>query len=78
MIPKKDLFHGLWYVGESRSTKIAMWNGGKKVFVFLREKFGQVFLEELPHEEDFDGKYDAFKPLKRLSELIDVYLNSSY
>lgn len=69
ILPKKDMRHGWWYLGRCRNTPVAVWDGVKQEFVYLRVKFGQIFEERLPHvEDDPDGKYDVFIPEVTLRE----------
>ena len=64
IIPKKDLKKGRYYFGDCRNASVALWNG--YVFVYMRNKFGYKFPEEINHLEDDDG-YDLFVPLKEIN-----------
>ena len=58
-IEKSDLVHGAYYYGRCRNASIARWNADKERFVYWRNKFGHVFLEEICHPED-DKVFDVF------------------
>jgi len=60
-ISKSDLQVGAYYIGECRNSNIALWNG--KQFLYIREKFGSHFLEDINHPQDDNG-YDLFYPYK--------------
>lgn len=66
MIPKKDLVIGATYQGYCRNASEAVWNGKK--FMYMREKFGSRFEEDIEHPED-DCGYDVFVPTLNLSDL---------
>ena len=59
VIPKTLLEHGAYYQGRCRNASIARWNGDRGVFVYWRNKFGHVFLEEIRCPED-DIMFDVF------------------
>jgi len=58
-IEKADLVHGAYYYGRCRNASIARWNAETERFVYWRNKFGQVFVEEICHPED-DKVFDVF------------------
>lgn len=60
-IPKSGLVHGRYYYGRCRNASIARWDGMKEVFVHWRQKFGDVFLEEIKCRED-ELHFDVFDP----------------
>lgn len=64
-IPKKDLLTGEWYLGNSRSTYVALWNGFR--FEFIRIKFSGEYIDRISHFED-DSESDVFVPIKRIIE----------
>lgn len=66
MIEKKKLVVGECYVGRCRNAYVAQWTGKK--FVYIRSKFGNLFLEEINHPEDDDG-YDLFVPVRKIRGL---------
>jgi hypothetical protein len=71
MLTKDKLKHGRWYVGRCRNSNVAMWNGQREVFVYIREKLGDIFLEEIQHIEDEKySRTDAFRPMKLLYEVL--------
>lgn len=67
-IPKKDLIDGQWYIGDHRRCKIAKWDANKNVFVYVREKFGQKYLDTCNHFQDDDG-FALFVPIKKAEKL---------
>lgn len=58
-----ELKDGVVYKGHCRNADEAMWLEEFKKFVYIRSKFGQVFLESINHPEQDDG-YDLFIPTK--------------
>jgi len=58
-IEKADLVHGAYYYGRCRNASIARWNAETERFVYWRNKFGHVFVEEICHPED-DKVFDVF------------------
>ena len=73
MLVKTELKHGRWYVGRCRNSRVAMWDGRRQVFIYLREKFGSIFVEEICHPEDSDGDdgFDLFMPEALLADVLD-------
>lgn len=67
LLRKDQLEHGRYYIGRCRNATVARWHAGGQVFVYLREKFGQRFLEEIRHPED-ERYYDVFLPTTVLDE----------
>lgn len=63
-IPKADLEVGAFYIGDTRNTDVAMWNG--RQFEYRRNKFGMSFTDTVNHFEDDDG-YALFVPLKKVT-----------
>jgi hypothetical protein len=61
-IAKKDLEVGSWYLGDTRNTTHARWNGTE--FEYLRFKWGNSFLDTINHFED-DNDYAIFVPIKK-------------
>lgn len=70
MIPKKDLVHGAYYVGECRNADLARWDAELNVFLHWRNKFGDRFIEDIKHPED-ERLYDVFVPEQRV-EMQDI------
>ncbi len=66
-IAKADLEHGAYYVGRCRNASIARWNEKKQVFVYYRNKFGHVFLEEIKCPDD-DILFDVFVAESKIDE----------
>lgn len=60
MICKDRLEVGAIYVGHCRNAHYALWNGEK--FEYIREKFGNEYIDEVEHPEDCIG-YDVFVPV---------------
>ena len=70
MIPKKDLTHGAYYVGQCRNAELARWDLTKEAFVYWRTKFGDRFVDVIYHPED-DEHFDVFVPEQRV-EIQDI------
>jgi hypothetical protein len=66
-IPKEALRHGVYYYGRCRNASIARWDATKQVFVHWRQKFGDVFLEEISCRED-ELHFDVFDPWFELQD----------
>ena len=66
-LPKEALIHGKYYYGRCRNASIARWDGVKQVFVHWRQKFGDVFLEEISCRED-ELHMDVFDPWVELED----------
>jgi hypothetical protein len=60
-INKKDLIDNAWYRGEHRIAIFALWDVKKKLFWYIREKFGDLIEDCACHPEDDDG-YALFHP----------------
>lgn len=61
MIPKSHLVPGVKYIGESRNTSEAVWDG--YTFHYLHtEWYGDVYNNTLDHPED-DDVHDVFVPI---------------
>ena len=64
-IPKSNLIDGKEYEGKCRNASKAIWHADRNVFVYMRNKFGSIFPEDINHFEDDDG-YDLFVPLNEI------------
>lgn len=53
--------HGAYYRGRCRNASIARYNAETNRFVYMRQKFGSVFPEDICHAENDDG-FDLFEP----------------
>jgi hypothetical protein len=53
--------HGTYYRGKCRNAQVARYNAETNKFVYMREKFGSVFAEDIGHAENDDG-FDIFEP----------------
>ena len=62
-IPKDQLEVGAWYLGDTRNTDKAKWNG--KEFEYERYKLGSTFTDTCNHFQDDNG-YAFFIPIKKL------------
>ena len=65
-IAKADLVHGQYYRGRCRNSDIARWclqDGGPGVFLYIRRKFGESFVDEIRHPED-ERHFDVFYPFE--------------
>lgn len=65
MIPKSDLEDRAYYRGQCRNAQVAQWHADKGHFMYMRSKFGNVFVECINHPEDDNG-YDLFRPEQRI------------
>ena len=59
LIPKHELVHGQWYLGACRNSEYARWNAKTQKFDYRRQKFSQIFWDEIEHPEDDTG-FDLF------------------
>jgi hypothetical protein len=64
MIPKNQLINGVRYIGYCRNATNAVWNAEMQRFIYIREKFGCKFEEEIVHPED-DIQFDVFVPVDK-------------
>lgn len=65
MIAKDKLIIGGVYKGECRNSDFAYWTGS--VFIYLRSKFGNEYLEEIVYPSDDEG-FDVFIPWELLDK----------
>lgn len=49
-IPKNELIEGKNYICHARNFTVGQWNG--KVFLYIREKFGDTFLDSEEHWDE--------------------------
>ena len=61
LIPKHELVDGQWYLGACRNSEYARWNAATQKFDYRRQKFSQIFWDEIEHPEDDTG-FDLFFP----------------
>ena len=69
MIPFEELEHGAYYLGSCRNANLARWNAEKQWFVYWRQKFSEVYAEEICYwVEALPGqhKFDEYKPYCKL------------
>jgi len=66
-IPKEALQHGRYYYGRCRNASIARWDAVRGVFVHWRQKFHDVFTEEISCRED-DIHHDVFDPFFEMDD----------
>lgn len=59
LIPKHELVDGQWYLGACRNSEYARWNAKTQKFDYRRQKFSQIFWDEIEHPEDDTG-FDLF------------------
>lgn len=64
VIPKSKLIKNKYYKGKCRNATVALWNGYE--FVYMRNKFGETYVETIKHPED-DDNYDLFIPIEEES-----------
>lgn len=69
MIPKNELIDQNIYLGSCRNSEIAIWDKEKQCFIYNRNKFGEIFEEEIKHPEDDNG-FDIFIPIRNLNNKI--------
>ena len=69
-IPKSELKIGQWYIGDTRNTERAMWDG--KEFVHERCKWNSWFKDGVNHFEDYNG-YALFVPIKEIDKPEDLH-----
>ena len=65
MVPFEELENGAYYLGSCRNAGIARWNAETKQFVYMREKFGDVYPEEIGYwveAQPGEHRFDEFKP----------------
>ena len=65
MVPFDELEHGAYYCGRCRNAAVARWNSETKRFVYMREKFGQVFSEDIGYwieAKPSEHRFDEYKP----------------
>ena len=68
-IAKADLVDGQHYRGRCRNTDIARWcqlTEAFGVFLYVRRKFGESFIDEILHPED-DRGFDVFYPFEAVA-----------
>ena len=70
MVKKSDLKNGSSYIGICRNSSVAKWSSKDDCFYYIRNKFGNFFIERINHPEDDDG-YDLFIPIK---EVVNCHL----
>lgn len=71
IIAKKDLKDLSYYQGECRNAEYALWVDNLGKFIYMREKFGDIFPETINHPEDYD-EYDLFLPFREVSHWGEV------
>jgi hypothetical protein len=64
VLAKSELKIGAYYEGECRNSDVARWNG--KVFLFWCTKFGDVFIDDVPHFEHEEPGMDYFARSKEV------------
>jgi hypothetical protein len=65
MVPVEELEHGAYYFGSCRNARVARRNAETKRFVYVREKFGQVFCEDIGYwvaATAGEHRFDEYKP----------------
>jgi hypothetical protein len=65
MIPFEELEHGAYYLGSCRNASVARWNAETKKFVYMREKFYEVYPEEIGYwvtAKPGEHRFDEYKP----------------
>lgn len=65
-IPKKNLVHGKYYIGNHRIARIAQWDAEKQKFLYWRHKF-RFFIDNCNHFEDDNG-FALFVPIRETNK----------
>jgi hypothetical protein len=60
--------HGAYYFGMCRNAQIARYNADIDKFIYWRQKFGNVYAEEIGHAGNDNG-FDLFRPYGTLTVL---------
>lgn len=68
VIAKSELKDGAYYRGECRNaiSSLARWDGKRQCFWYMRSKWGEIFLEAIPHPED-EKTYDVFRVKEKVT-----------
>ena len=64
-VPFEQLAHGSYYRGKCRNAQVARWNAETQKFVYMREKFGHVFPEDIGYwveAKPGEHRFDEFRP----------------
>jgi hypothetical protein len=61
----EPFIHGAYYRGHCRNASIARYNAETNRFVYWRQKFGDVFAEDIHHAGNDDG-FDIFQPFAKI------------
>jgi len=70
MIKKEDLISGAYYIGTCRNSYVAQWNKKDNCFYYIRNKFGDSFLEAINHPSD-DDNHDLFIPMQKVEDIYE-------
>ena len=62
MVGKSSLRDGAYYHGRCRNAQVARWDAAQNVFLYMRNKFGSTFAEDICHPADDNG-FDLFVPV---------------
>jgi hypothetical protein len=65
MLRKSELVDGKYYIGHCRNAEVALWSEKLDCFIYMRNKFGMVYAEEIEHPENDDG-FDLFTPFEEV------------
>ena len=80
VLPLEQLENGAYYHGSCRNATFARWNGDTKRFVYMREKFGNVYPEEIGYWIEVkpgEHRFDEFKPYGKMDEMLfEIPLNA--
>jgi len=62
ILPRDQLWHGVYYRGRCRNALIARWDAKRGVFWHWRQEFDRIFLESIKHpaDEKFE-RLDVFR-----------------
>jgi hypothetical protein len=67
ILPKTALVDGAYYVGRCRNATIARWSATRNAFFHWRQKFDQIFVEEIQHPVD-EECFDVFRVVCELTD----------
>jgi hypothetical protein len=79
-LAKAELVHGQYYRGRCRNSDIARWcvqENGPGVFLYIRHKFGESFVDEIRHPED-ERNFDVFYPFEAVEPQEGQTVSDSY
>jgi hypothetical protein len=67
LIRKEDLEDGGYYAGHCRNAEVARWSKTHDCFIYMREKFRDIFPEKINHPANDNG-FDLFIAFKKIDD----------